>query len=257
MKLAIRGLGHALPSGRVLYRDLNVDFVAGEITAVIGPNGAGKSTLLRQLAAVESPQHGSVLLNGTPCAQVGRRLRATQLAYLPQQTELYYTLEVAELVLLGRAPFIGRFASASDADYAAVAAALHAVELDDLAERSIDSLSGGERQRVMVARMLATQAPVLVLDEPTTALDIGHTLALLELLLRLAREGRTVIVAMHELELARRYAAHVLCLDGHGGAQFGEAPVIMTCEALSRVFGVDARPAAPGIGFFASNGSGA
>ncbi len=255
MRLALDRVGHRAGGERELYRDLTLEFEPGGITALIGPNGSGKSTLLRQLVGIETPDQGRVLIDGQPLAQIPRRQRAGWMGYLPQHTPLYYDLRVREVVLLGRAPLLGRFAAPGEEDERAIDSALAQVELAGLAERSVSSLSGGERQRVMLARLLATGTPILLLDEPTTSLDIGHALAVLELCRDLAdRGGHNVIIAMHELELARRYADRVLCLNGRGDATFGETSAIMSAATLADVFQVRVEAGEHGIAMFFASG---
>lgn len=253
MKLATKNVGHSVPTlhtRRELYRDLEIVLPEGKLTAVVGPNGSGKSTLLRQLIGIAAPERGEVLLDGEPLLRMPHRERARRIAYLPQQTPLYYDLRVREVVMLGRAPYIGRFAPPTNVDIGEVDAALAQVELTELADRGVLTLSGGELQRVMLARMLATHAPILVLDEPTTALDVGHALGFLELCKGLTSSGCTIIIAMHELELARRYAQSVLCLTGHGKTSFGTAEQIMTAATLEDVFRVRVEAGEAGIRFF-------
>ena len=194
--LTARGLAHRLPDGgRTLYADLDLELHAGRVTAVVGPNGAGKSTLLRHLAGLAAPQAGRVCLGEHDLRGLPARQRARRLAYLPQRTTLAYDLGVRELVLLGRAPYLPAFGAPAASDRAAVDAALARVDLAALADRTVRSLSGGELQRVMLARMLVGEAGVLVLDEPTAALDIGHALAFLgHLLVVTAGKGANQIM---------------------------------------------------------------
>ena len=231
-------LGQSI-EGRELFRGLDLRAEPGTITAVIGPNGSGKSTLLRKLAGLEPADHGRVELDGAEILGLPVLDRARRIAYLPQSTPLYHDLGVRELVMLGRAPHVGRFAAPSKADDEAVIGALERVGVAKLAERGLFSLSGGERQRVMLARMLCTGAPILVLDEPTTALDIGHALSFLELCRSLAGEGSTLVIAMHDLDRARRYAQQGVCLGFEGGAvRVGPVEDIIEPATLSEVFGV-------------------
>ena len=235
--LRAHGLGHRVP-GRSLFADLSLDLHPGRITAVVGPNGAGKSTLLRLLAGLDSPQHGSVHLGDDDLRALPARLRARRLAYLPQRTDLAYDLRLHELVLLGRAPYLPAFGSPAASDLAAVDAALTRVGLHPLRDRSARSLSGGERQRLMLARMLVSDARVHILDEPTAALDIGHALAFLAHLRRLADEpGAAVILALHDLDLARRFTDHAVLL---GGDRVLTGPVehVLSASNLGPAFGV-------------------
>jgi iron complex transport system ATP-binding protein len=199
---------------------------------------------LRKLAGLEPTDAGEVTLDGHPLLALAPRERARRIAYLPQTTELYHDLRVRDLVRLGRAPHLGRFASPSDEDEAQVERALERVGVHALAERGLSTLSGGERQRVMLARMLATATPILVLDEPTTALDVGHALHFLELCRALAREGSTLVIAMHDLDRARDYADQAVCLGFEGGsASAGPVDEVLDPDRLAGLFGVRAERA--------------
>lgn len=238
MSLRAHGLGQGV-EGRRLFAALDLQAEPGTITAVIGPNGSGKSTLLRKLAGLEPADEGRVELDENEILGLAPLDRARRIAYLPQSTSLYHDLAVRELVMLGRAPHVGRFAAPSKSDDDAVDGALERVGVSELAERGLFSLSGGERQRVMLARMLCTGAPILVLDEPTTALDVGHALSFLELCRSLAKEGSTLVIAMHDLDRARRYAQQAVCLGLEDGAvRVGAAEEIIEPSTLGKVFGV-------------------
>jgi len=242
--LAARELGLRIPGGRWLLRGLTWQAArGGGILGVVGPNGAGKTTLLRSLVGLAKPPLGGVDLGGVAIERTTARQRARQLAYLPQGHSTPYDLPVEEVVMLGRAPHRRWFAAPSPSDARAVRDALVACEVESFAARGIRSLSGGERQRVMLARMLATQTQVLVLDEPTTGLDIGHALRICGLLRALADDGHCIVVALHELELARRLCDEVLLLrgDADGTHISGPASEILTPAHLDPVFAVRTR----------------
>lgn len=191
-----------------MLHDVDLDLVAGEWLGVIGPNGAGKSTLLKALAGLV-PATGQVHLAD------GRRPRATDLSLMPQVPQLPPGMTVAEYVLVGRTPHLRWLQGESRHDRAVVVDVLRRLDLSGFAARSVRSLSGGEAQRVCVARALAQQAPVLLLDEPTSSLDVGHQVEVLELIdqLRLS-DGLTVVAAMHDLGTAARFSDRLLLLDG-------------------------------------------
>lgn len=248
--LHARGLAARIPD-RWLFRDLDLTIEPGQIWTLVGPNGSGKSTALRCLAGLERPEDGEVLLGERPLTERTMRDRARTIAYLPQITPLYHDLQVRRLVMLGRAPHLSRWRAPSADDERRVEQSLDRVQALELAERRISTLSGGERQRVMLARLLASDATLLLLDEPTTALDIGHALHLLALCRELADQGTAIVLALHELELARRYADHAVCL---GAGQRGEhhcGPVdeVLTPAILGEVFGVDVREHPSGLSF--------
>ncbi|MEZ4454448.1 MAG: ABC transporter ATP-binding protein [Nannocystaceae bacterium] len=239
--LAAIGLGRAI-AGRWLYRGLDHRFAPATFTAIVGPNGAGKSTLLRDLAGLRTPAAGAIELGGRPLRSLPPGERARLLAYLPQATSLAHDLRADEVVMLGRTPFLGRFAGPRPADHAAVRRALATVGADALAERPVSTLSGGERQRVMLARMLATEAPLLLLDEPTAALDVGHALSFLGLCRELVGGGATIVAVLHDLGLARRHADEALLLgDPDGAVAHGPVASVLTPAALAPIFQVAVR----------------
>lgn len=238
--LSARGLGLEVP-GRRLFAGLDVEVAAGRVVAVVGPNGAGKSTLLRTLAGLTRPQAGAVRLGDDDVHGLPGRVRARRLAYLPQGTSLAYALPVREVVLLGRAPYLPAFGAPAAADHAAVDRALARVGMAGLADRNVRTLSGGEFQRVMLARMLASEAAVLVLDEPTAALDIGQSLAFLGELRALAAGGAAIVLALHDLALARRFADAAVLLRGDGSVAAGEVAEVLAPAELAAAFGVAVR----------------
>lgn len=201
--------------GRAVLSDVSTAVRTGGWLGIIGPNGAGKSTLLKAIAGLVR-HSGGVLVDGRPLEALRRRERARAIGYAPQIPQLPIGLTVTDYVLLGRTPHLGLLAGESAADLDVVAWVLGRLDLTGLAERSLSTLSGGERQRAVLARALAQRAGVLLLDEPTTGLDIGHAQALLDLVDELRRElGTTVISTLHDLTLAGQYAERLLLLD-HG-----------------------------------------
>jgi iron complex transport system ATP-binding protein len=243
--LATEQLGLKVPGrhadDRWLVRGLDLELAPGTVTVVVGPNGSGKTTLLRALLGLIEPAHGRVTLAGRALREHSLRARARACAWLPQRTELPWSMSAHELVMLGRAPHLSALAGPGKIDDDEVTAALARVRAEDLRDRDVRTLSGGELQRVLLARLLATRAPLLLLDEPTTALDIGHALALLELVQELSAAGHGVLMSLHELELARRYGDRALCLRGDrsGGHAIGAAQEILRPGLLSEVFEVD------------------
>jgi iron complex transport system ATP-binding protein len=227
--------------GRQVVREVSADVEAGEWVALIGPNGAGKTSLLRAVAGL-LPCDGTVSLDGVPLDGLGRRERAKRLALVPQEPRTPPWLTVAEYVLMGRTPYLRPLAREGEADREAAARALTRLDLDELAERTLGTLSGGERQRVVVARALAQEAPIVLLDEPTASLDIGHQQQALDLLDALrASEGLTLVAAMHDLTLAAQYADRVLLLDAGRVVADGAPAEVLTEEALARHYGARVR----------------
>ena len=227
--------------GRQVVREVTAVIERGEWVALIGPNGAGKTSLLRAVAGL-LPCDGSVSLAGVPLAELGRRERAQRLALVPQEPRTPPWLTVAEYVLMGRTPYLRPLGREGDADREAAARALSRLDLEELAERTLGTLSGGERQRVVVARALAQEASIVLLDEPTASLDIGHQQQALDLLDALrGTESLTLVAAMHDLTLAAQYADRVLLLDGGRVVADGTPADVLTEEALARHYGARVR----------------
>lgn len=213
----------------------------GRISVIIGANACGKSTLLKTLARLLSPTSGTVVLDGRDIHHIPTRELARSLGLLPQSPIAPEGIAVADLVGRGRHPHQRLFSGWSSADDEAVAEALDATGIADLADRSVDELSGGQRQRVWVAMALAQETPLLLLDEPTTYLDIAHQIEVLNLTRRLHRAGRTVVLVLHELHLAFRYATHVIVMrDGRIVAQ-GRPEEIVTAELIEQVYDLPCR----------------
>jgi iron complex transport system ATP-binding protein len=214
---------------------------AGEWVAVIGPNGAGKTTLLRAIAGLVSP-HGRIAVDGDPVGTLGRRRLARRVALVPQTPLMPPEMTVAEYVLLGRTPHLGYLGGEGRRDLAAADRALARLDLARFADRRLGTLSGGERQRAVLARALAQEAPILLLDEPTSSLDIGRGPQALELVDSLRRdEGLTVLSAMHDLTLAGQYADRLLLLDrGHLVAS-GPPGDVLRPELIAEHYGAEVR----------------
>ncbi|WP_308168976.1 ABC transporter ATP-binding protein [Cellulomonas hominis] len=225
---------------RTVVRGLDLVVPEGELTVVVGPNACGKSTVLRALARLLRPSTGTVLLDGRSVRDFGSKELARTLGLLPQTSVAPSGITVADLVTRGRYPHqrLGRQLSRADAE--AVARALAATGVTDLAARPVEELSGGQRQRVWVAMVLAQETGTLLLDEPTTFLDITHQYDLLELFVDLHRAGRTVVAVLHDLNQACRYGTHLVAMrDGAVVAQGAPADVV-TPAMVREVFGLDA-----------------
>lgn len=224
---------------RTVLADVSLQVDAGEWLAIIGPNGAGKSTLVKAVLGL-TRQGGEVLVGGRSRGSLSPREAASRLAYAPQQPVLPGGLTVTDYVLLGRTPHLGLLARERPSDRAVVADVLQRLDLDDLAARRLATLSGGERQRAVLARALSQQAGVLLLDEPTAGLDLGHAQALLDLVDRLRREdGTAVISTLHDLTLAGQYADRVLLIDGGDVVAAGTPAEVLTPERLATHYGAD------------------
>ncbi|MEJ6549224.1 ABC transporter ATP-binding protein [Corynebacterium sp. USCH3] len=225
---------------RVISTDLSVEVPHQAFTAIIGPNGCGKSTLLRALARVLSPVKGSVLLDDKPISSYGAKEVARQLGLLPQTSLAPEGIRVADLVARGRAPYQSLFHQWSREDEAAVKEALESTRTDVLSGRLVSELSGGQRQRVWVAMLLAQQTPIMLLDEPTTFLDIAHQYELMELLRTFHDDGKTVVAVLHDLNQACRYAGHLIVMRDGQIVTTGAPSDVMTPELVEDVFGLRA-----------------
>jgi iron complex transport system ATP-binding protein len=226
---------------RVL-EDVDVDVAAGEWLAVVGPNGAGKSTLLRAIGGLLPLDGGSITLDGEDLGGLRPRDRAQRVALVPQAPIVPPGMTVAAYVLLGRTPYLPRFGSEATSDLEAAGEALRLLDLVEFADRPVGSLSGGERQRVFVARALAQETAVILLDEPTTGLDLWHQQEVLELIDALrAERGVTVVSTMHDLTLISRFADRLILVDGGRVVAGGTAAEILTPAILARWYGANVR----------------
>ena len=226
--------------GRRVLHAVSLSVRPGEIVAVIGANGAGKSTLLKVMAGLIAPAEGSVALGPRPLAGLDARALGREIAYLPQERAVHWPLTVRRLVALGRLPYRPRVAAPSADDRDAVDGAMAAMDVAAFADRSVTELSGGERARVLLARALAQRPRFLVADEPTTGLDPAHGLTLFAQFMRMAAEGRAVIVALHDLSLAARYCHRALLLKDGAALATGTAREVLTPERIAQAYGVRA-----------------
>lgn len=225
----------------VVVHGLDFDVLDGTITAVIGPNGCGKSTLLRALGRLMRCSGGQVLLDGKRIDRLPTREVAKVLGILPQAPVAPEGLTVADLVARGRHPHQAWYRQWSSDDEAVVAEALQWTGMLELAERSVDELSGGQRQRAWISMALAQGTDLLLLDEPTTFLDLAHQVDVLDLIERLHSEaGRTVVMVLHDLNLAARYAARLVAMKDGAIAAAGRPEEVLTEQLLSNVFDLDA-----------------
>jgi iron complex transport system ATP-binding protein len=226
---------------RTLVRDLELTVASGTVTAVLGRNGAGKTLTMHTLAGLRAPARGVVTLDGAALASWPRRALALKLGLLTQTTEDPFPSTVLDSVLVGRHPHVDFWRWESDADRAIARAALAAVALEDFAERDIDTLSGGERRRVALATLLAQNPDVLLLDEPINHLDPHHQLDVLKLLRDRARDGRTVVMSLHDAGLAARFSDHALLLYGDGEWLSGPTSEVLTPQTMTKLYGVAVR----------------
>ena len=216
-----------------ISRGINVDIPHQSFTAIIGPNGCGKSTLLRACSRVLTPSEGRVLLDGTAITDLPAKHVAQQLGLLPQSSTAPDGIRVADLVARGRAPYQSLFRQWDADDEQAVADALSATRLTDI--------SGGQRQRVWIAMLLAQQTPIMLLDEPTTFLDIAHQYELLELLRDFHEQGKTIVAVLHDLNQAARYADHLIVVKDGAVVTTGAPHDVVNSELIEEVFGLAAQ----------------
>jgi iron complex transport system ATP-binding protein len=232
-------LGVGAARKRVL-ENASLKLAKGQITAIIGPNGAGKSTLLACLAGLRVPDEGEVRLGGTPLAAMAARARAQRIGFLPQVAEVNWDVDVATLVSFGRLPHQGRW-GLSATDDAAIARVLAATDTAQFASRVVGTLSGGERARVLLARVLAGKPEFLLADEPLANLDPRHQFESLALMRRVADEGAGVVLVLHDLAHALRFADQVVLLEA-GTIIAADAPAaVLTPERIAAVYGVAAK----------------
>ncbi len=213
----------------------------GRLTVVIGPNGAGKSTLLRALAGLLTPLSGRLMVDDRPIAALGVAARARAIAFVAQERIVHWPLPVRTLVGLGRLPHRAAGAAETAADARAIDAALAAMDVTHLTARAADQVSGGELARVLIARALAQEPRALIADEPAAGLDPAHQLSLFRHLREIANKGVTVIVALHDLSLAARFADHVILLSGGRMVAAAAPGVVLTDDLLGKAYGVKAR----------------
>ncbi|MDD3529174.1 MAG: ABC transporter ATP-binding protein [Gallionellaceae bacterium] len=235
--LTARGLAVSI-AGQAVASGLDLDLAAGECLVVLGRNGVGKTTLLTALAGLRAPDAGALELAGRTYAALGPRGAARLRGVLPQHQGDAFPATVLETVLIGRHPHLARWQWEGPADAAIARAALAAVDMAGFAARPLHTLSGGERQRVAIAALLAQTPRLYCLDEPLAHLDLGHQVAVLDLMRQRARaEGAAVLMVLHDVNLAARYADRALLLHGDGRFDLGAAATVLDGERLTRLYG--------------------
>lgn len=240
MRLAAVGLGVRLGEKEIL-RGVSYEFAARKRTAIIGPNGAGKSTLLKALCLLNAGFTGLVTLDGADVRTIGRKKLARVMAILPQEREAPRDTTVRQLAAFGRFPYRTIFGGDSKEDAAAIEWALEVTRLKEFETRQVASLSGGERQRAWLAMTLAQRPQILLLDEPTTYLDIAHQLEVMEIIRGVNENfGMTIIAVLHDLNHVRAYCDEVVVIKNRGVFASGEPKAILTAEAIGEIFDVTA-----------------
>lgn len=220
-----------------ILRGLSMEVKAGEIMAVLGPNGSGKSTLLKVMDGILLPQQGRVRLHGRPLGRFKRSALAREVAMVAQENHFHFSFTALEVVLMGRFPHLKRFQFEGRRDMRIARRALEAAHVLNLAERSIDSLSGGEKQRVLLARALAQEPQVILLDEPTSFLDLKYKREIFQLIVSLSREnGLAVLVVSHDIDLAAQYAQKLVMLREGSIFQIGPPEQVITAAVIETVY---------------------
>lgn len=223
-----------------VIKNINLNFEKGTFIGLIGPNGAGKSTLLNLLMGMIKPTTGDVSLYGQPLKQYKQRELARQMSLVPQDVSIDYAFSVREIVAMGRNPHLGPFQPETQRDRALIDLAMEKTDLLQMATRNVNQLSGGERQRVFIARSIAQEAPILLLDEPTANLDLCHQLEVLSLVKALTKDGQLAISAIHDVELASRFCDQLILIhEGEIAAQ-GSPVEVLTRENLYQFFSIEA-----------------
>ncbi|THA62969.1 ABC transporter ATP-binding protein [Streptomyces sp. A0642] len=244
-RLTVRGLTLAYED-RTVVHELDLAVPDGKVTVIVGPNACGKSTTLRALGRLLKPRGGSVLLDGTELSKIPTKKIAQSIGLLPQTPVAPEAITVSDLVARGRQPHQHWWQQWSTEDERAVASAMERTDITALASRSVDELSGGQRQRVWIAMALAQDTDLLLLDEPTTYLDIAHQVEVLDLVRRLAApaadgtRGRTVVTVLHDLNQAARYADHLVAMKAGRIVAEGRPADVVTADLVREVFGLDA-----------------
>ena len=223
---------------RTISRELSVAIPDGAFTVIVGPNACGKSTLLRALSRLLAPAAGQVILDGRSLRDLPPKEVARRLGLLPQSSSAPEGISVADLVARGRYPHQSFLRQWSKADEEAVIKAMEATRVAELSGRLVQELSGGQRQRVWIAMVLAQETPILLLDEPTTFLDIAHQIELMELLADLNAAGRTIVAVLHDLNQACRYATHLIAMKNGAVLAEGQPSSIVTEQLVEEVFGL-------------------
>jgi iron complex transport system ATP-binding protein len=226
----------------IIINELDLSIPKGEITVFIGGNGCGKSTLLRSIARLLKPQKGSIFLEGEAISKLSTKEVAQKMAILPQSPTAPEGLTVLQLVKQGRYPYQNWLKQWSEDDEEKVNAALMATGIEQLKDRTVDSLSGGQRQRAWIAMTLAQDTDIILLDEPTTYLDMTHQIEILDLLFELnEQEGRTILMVLHDLNLACRYAHHIVAIKDQKIYEQGTPELVITDKLVKNVFGMECK----------------
>lgn len=236
MKLRADNISFAYPGGKPIIKNISLELEPGTVNGLFGPNGCGKTTLLRCLNGILKPQQGAVMLDNIPLSSLSRRETALYIATLSQDIPAQLPFSVAEVVMLGRYPSWQMFRHETNEDYEIVAACMEQMDVSEFAERPFDSLSGGEKQRTLLARALAQQSPVLLLDEPAAHLDITRHLNFLKYLRKIAASGKSILLVCHDLFAAPMFIDRAFLLQDGVMAASGKTGEVLSDGNLKNVF---------------------
>ena len=225
---------------KIIIKDLNLTLKKGKITALIGPNGCGKSTLLKALARINKVSTGQVLLNNQPLSHYVDKQLAQKMSLLPQILITPEGITVKRLVEYGRTPYLSHWGKLEEQDKNIVNAAMQETQVSEFATQAVESLSGGQRQRAWIAMILAQDTDIIMLDEPTTYLDLSHQIELMKLMQAMKEKGKTVIVVLHDLNQACRYSDHLVVMKEGTVVAEGEPETVFTTQLLREVFSLKA-----------------
>lgn len=239
-QINIRNLHFSFKQNEPVLSDVNCTLNSGNMYGLIGPNGAGKSSLLKLILNILAAQQGTISINEKATSNFSRKLLAQQIAFVPQDTQINFEFCVEDIVRMGRNPYLGRFQTLSEQDYALVDTAIEKTELSHLRARKINTLSGGERQRVLIARAIAQNTPIILLDEATANLDIAHQLDVFYLCKQLSQEGKLVLAAIHDLNMAARFCDQLLLLAQKNIKAAGTPELVLSQENLKTFFAIEA-----------------
>ena len=239
MRLEVRGLHFSYTPEREVLKDISFDVERGDIFCVLGPNGCGKTTLLKCLGGILKPNKGSILLDGVEASTISRAEYAKLVGYVPQEHGLVFPYKTIDVVLMGRAPHLGIFSTPSEKDYRIAEEALREVGIYHLKDRPYVELSGGARQLVIIARVLAQQPKILLLDEPTSHLDIKNQMAILRIVTKLAEQGMTIVMSTHFPRHALLFSSKVGIMVGGRFIAIGNPEEVVTEERLKKAYDID------------------
>ncbi len=240
-RLVVKDLSYAYPNGRKILENINFSLNDGDILSIIGPNGAGKSTLLNCLCGVFTPKTGEIIIDGIDISQAKVETVAKHVGYMRQNTDIVYDFKVRDVVLMGRAPYVGPLSLPSAQDKKTADEAIVSMGIDNLSDRLYTELSGGEKQKVLIARLITQQPRVIVMDEPTSALDYGNQRRTLDIIRDLSSKGYVIIMTTHNPDHALQVGGKVALISKDRDFVFGDGKDILKSETLSKLYGVNIR----------------